>query len=280
MGHHTPTDKTVVVAIAGVLGAVLAVAIMTLVVVVPVVLYRRQKSKEKLKNPSTNSYNDYEERVYDVDNRSSCNGIQNGKHLGVHTPNTSPSKEPALTHAHSPSFSSSTEDDSKVHAPIPSPCKLQTAVPSVLVIYSPRCPTEDKHVLLQFLLSDLQSYDICSTSHDWHLKGNIPMWIEQEVKRSTAVLCVCNRQFQQEWEQQVSADCTVAYTLQQLIYALLSQCEDLSSKFAVVLLRQSDRHFIPTQYLQSVKRFYVNEVKEIAHFVKRVPPYECRTPAV
>ena len=149
---------------------------------------------------------------------------------------------------------------------------------SVLVIYSPRCPDEEKEVILQLLMSDLQNYEgIYTTSHDWNLKGNTPMWIEREVKSSTAVLCVCNKQFWEEWKQEVTVNCTVVYALQQIMYALVSQCEDLSLKFAVVLMNENDHKFIPTQYLQSVKRFFVTELREIAHFVKQVQLYERMT---
>ena len=61
------------------------------------------------------------------------------------------------------------------------------------------------------------------------------------------------------------------FPLRQLVYGTLSQGKELS-KFAVVLMKQSDRQFIPSPYLQNTP-LLVTEVEQIARFVKEIPLY-------
>ena len=96
--------------------------------------------------------------------------------------------------------------------------------------------------------------------------------------RASMILCVCNIQFKREWDQQNALPfCPLIFSLRQLVYAMLSRNTSLSSKFAVVLLRQSDHQHIP-EYLNSIKHFLVDEVKEIGRFVYGVP--KCVNPDV
>ena len=62
-------------------------------------------------------------------------------------------------------------------------------------------------------------------------------------------------------------------SLQELVYGLLSQSISLSKKFAIVLLRESDRKHIPCDYLSSARTFLVTDVEDIAFFVKEIPKY-------
>ena len=117
-------------------------------------------------------------------------------------------------------------------------------------------------------------YDIRPVAHDCdYIKGSLSEWVETEAKRASAVLCVCDPAFQLEWDQQHGADSNfpLVHSLKQLIYAHVNRGE--LSKYAIVLLRKKDRNCIPTDYLHNTRTFYVDEVKNIAHFVHQVPTY-------
>ena len=167
-----------------------------------------------------------------------------------------------------------------------STCFLQNKKdnPLVLVIYSPNSSEEDKHLVWQYLVHDLATCDIDGSHHiqieryDSSLRKNASAWLEDNFMRASMILCVCNIQFKREWDQQNALPfCPLIFSLRQLVYAMLSRNTSLSSKFAVVLLRQSDHQHIP-EYLNSTKRFLVDEVKEIGRFVYEVP--KCVNPDV
>ena len=166
-----------------------------------------------------------------------------------------------------------------------STCFLQNKKdnPLVLVIYSPNSSEEDKHLVWQYLVCDLAechngSRRIQIESYDSSLRKNASAWLEDNFMRASMILCVCNIQFKREWDQQNAPPfCPLIFSLRQLVYAMLNRNTSPSSKFAVVLLRQSDYQHIP-EYLNSTKHFLVNEVKEIGRFVYGVP--KCVNPDV
>ena len=125
---------------------------------------------------------------------------------------------------------------------------------------------------MQLLVNDLRKYSISTVSHDCYcIKGSLSQWLEREVQKTSAVLCICNAEFKQEWDESIS-DFPLVSSLKQLIYANVNKEEGLS-KYATVLLRKSDRECIPTPYLLNTRNFYVNEPDDIARFVHQVPAY-------
>ena len=143
--------------------------------------------------------------------------------------------------------------------------------PLVLVIYSPNSPEKDKHVVMQNLVCDLGNHCIQTECYDTSyssLRKNVSAWLEDNFKKASVILCVCDAQFKKEWSQQ--SFFPLIFSLQQLVYAMLSRSTPLSRKFAVVLLRESDRQHIP-EYLNSTRYFLVDQVKEIVLFVHEIP---------
>ena len=96
------------------------------------------------------------------------------------------------------------------------------------------------------------------------------------MKKADAVLCVCNEAFFKEWTSNPSTVYTsraVAHSLKSFIGGTLSQSEDLS-KFGIVLLKQSDKQFIPSTYLAGTHSFLIDETENIARFVAEVSHFE------
>ena len=153
--------------------------------------------------------------------------------------------------------------------------------PLVLVIYSPNSPEKDKRVVMEQLVRNLARHCTteCYDSSRSSLRQNVSAWLENISKKASVILCVCDAQFKKEWSQQSFTErptapewtgVSLVFSLGQLAYATLSKSIPLSTKFAVVLLRQSDHRHIP-EYLSSTKRFLVDQVEEIAQFVHEIP---------
>lgn len=88
--------------------------------------------------------------------------------------------------------------------------------------------------------------------------------MEQEVTNAKSVLCVCNEDFNREWEQ---------CPLRHIIYGLLKKGEGLE-KFITILLDKADDKYIPSLYLRGTpQKFLVTQVKEIARHIKKIPSY-------
>ena len=143
----------------------------------------------------------------------------------------------------------------------------------VLVLYSPDSPEKDKELALH-LVSCLSNHEIQIQCHDcFCIRQSAPSWLQEELRRASTVLCVCNAQFQREWDQETTSYFPLVSSLRELVYGLLSQSISLSTKFAIVLLRESDRKHIPCDYLSSARTFLVTDVEDIAFFVKEIPKY-------
>ena len=149
---------------------------------------------------------------------------------------------------------------------------------TVLVIYSSNT-VEKERELIMTMMSELNSYDeIEPLSPDFTcIQGSSSAWLESEVKKATTVLCVCNKEFQDEWEGQSrpSLQFNLVKSLKHLILATVQSQDENLFKYAVVLLNPSHRQYIPTKYLQSESRsFTMEETKDIAHYVLKTPHCE------
>ena len=149
--------------------------------------------------------------------------------------------------------------------------------PIVLVIYSPDSPEKDQQIALHYLVRGLSKYHIQIKCHDCScIRQSAPFWLQEEFRRASTILCVCNAQFQREWDQKTTSLLPLVSSLRELVYGLLSQSISLSKKFAIVLLRESDHKHIPCDYLRNTRKFLVTDVKDIALFVTKTLKYDPR----
>ena len=146
--------------------------------------------------------------------------------------------------------------------------------PMVLVIYSPDSPEKDQQLVMHYLVWGLSKYHIQIKCHDCScIRQSVPLWLQEEFRRASTILCVCNAQFQSEWDQDTTSYFPLVSSLRELVYGLLSQSISLSKKFAIVLLRESDHKHIPCDYLHNTRKFLVTDVEDIALFVTKTPKY-------
>ena len=157
--------------------------------------------------------------------------------------------------------------DSQSQKPIPTT--------RALIIYSPNTVESEQNLIHSNLISKLQSYDGIETlSHDLTVVyGSVSEWLESEVKNANVVLCVCNKEFKDDWEGSHSTSKPIVQSLKHLILGTVQSGKSLS-KYAVVLLDPSHKDYIPTMYLQSDPRqFTVTDSEAIARFVLDIPYY-------
>ena len=153
----------------------------------------------------------------------------------------------------------------------------------MFVVYSPSTPEKDQELIRHQFIPELQSYyDIKVQSHDFAcIKESPSQWLEHEISKATAVLCVCNKEFKNDWEsREVSShSLPLVPSLKHLVHAAVQQNECLS-KYAIILIEPTDKSYIPTKYLQGDPRqFSVNDVEDIVRFVRGIPSHSMSLPS-
>ena len=154
----------------------------------------------------------------------------------------------------------------------------QEKSPTALIIYSSNT-VEGERELICTLMSELQSYGIETLSHDFTcIQGGPSAWLESEAKKATIVLCVCNKEFKDDWaqeEDQAQISLPLVRSFKHLIHGTVQSSKSLSKYYAVVLLEPSHKEYTPTMYLQSDSRqFILIDAEAIAKYALNIPSYE------
>ena len=148
---------------------------------------------------------------------------------------------------------------------------------SVLIVYSPNTPEKKQDLIRTQLISGLHSYGIDTRSHDLTcIKESPSLWLEREIANATAVLCVCNKEFKEDWESvngNTASSLPLVQSLRHLIAATVHKGGRLS-KYAMVFLEEKDKEHVPTSYLLGDPRqFMASKLEHIARFVLDVPTH-------
>lgn len=156
-------------------------------------------------------------------------------------------------------------------APPPPPCNPQDPV---LILYSPSVGEKERDLILTHLVGGLSQYGLSIHCHDTVCVKNPCQWMEAEIKKARAVLCVCSREFCTEWNQcPTNGKIPIVSLLKHLVHGTITRGESLS-KFATVLLERADVDCIPSLYLQGDPRlFMLTELEEMAKFIQNIPSF-------
>ena len=158
--------------------------------------------------------------------------------------------------------------------PPPPPCP-------VLVGFSLRTCEQETRAILQCLVSDLTSYSIESSTYGMsQLRQNQSEWVVEQHEKASAILCVCNQEFFEDWTNTFAdsnsdlADCNplVVRTLKQLFEGDMQRGESGTDNYAVIKMKPTDDRFIPP-LLRHRPAYMYDEVERIARFVHNVPQY-------
>lgn len=158
-------------------------------------------------------------------------------------------------------------------------CEPRTKTPpSSLILYSHRTPTEIQQVIQELLVKELREYNIKTVSEDTdpHREG-MAAWLETQMKEASAVFCVCNKAFREEWNDVPGISCIVP-VFKQLLLGLVShphgENQRLLDKLAIVLPYESDIEYVP-MYLNNRPKFSLcrEDLSRMAKFTSGVPSY-------
>ncbi len=146
---------------------------------------------------------------------------------------------------------------------------------TIFVVYS-NVSSEVDHKVIYFLAFKLIPYlSVTMEILELPIKGSYPTWVNETVKKCSLVLCVCNQQFQEDWDmgREGSLVCVVKHLYEG---SMMHDDKQAMSKYAVVLLHKEDSQFIPS-FLQGHKCFMFTEskvtatVEEIVCYVRNTP---------
>lgn len=141
---------------------------------------------------------------------------------------------------------------------------------SALIIYSPSTPEEEKCIILQSFVKIQNQVGIECIMQDMR-KPRISLvdWISQHYKNAGTVFCVCNEEFQCDWENSrpLSEDSAVAVQTLRLLFQ-----GDLTSvqlrKYAVVLSKPTDEVFVPG-LLKALPHINLSDTPNLMKFAGR-----------
>ena len=174
-------------------------------------------------------------------------------------------------------------DNTLINAPAatdnPSDTDSQTTIDlsqkkyKALVVFSPRTMPESADEIRKNLVGGLHLFysDIKPLCYDFVSLRNQPfVWLQDEEPKADAVLCVCTKEFQEEWEG-FEKGFHFIQALKNIIRSKQFSKEGYS-KFASVLLKPEDEEFIP-DLLRVKQHFMINDLNSIAGFIKNMPTH-------
>ena len=96
-------------------------------------------------------------------------------------------------------------------------------------------------------------------------------WLQRWEQSVSKILCVCNREFWEDWENETPGSLVAA--LKVMVLGQVHANQKPSEKYIVVLLNSMDVKYIPG-YLKLTHRCLLDETQDLAHYVTSVQEYQ------
>ena len=131
----------------------------------------------------------------------------------------------------------------------------------VFIINSSQSTDEDLR-LVRHLCHNLGEHEIEPITYEYSMcecgpeQSGIYHWMEHNFTKCDMTLFVCNKCFYDAWNNNVSEQDAIISASKQLLQGHLTSSDNIS-KLAVVLLREHDRQYIPSLYLNNLTTFTV-----------------------
>ena len=162
----------------------------------------------------------------------------------------------------------------------PEPLSLSPHPLLAVVVSSPRTNDLESLAIIQSLVGDLSAspHGIESTAYGIdQLRLSPTEWIVERHRDASAVLCVCNKEFFEDWNDlmvsHVDYSPQIVKTLKSLFEGdLQRQGAAGTNNYAVVLMNETGSDFIPS-LLKSRPVYRYDQTDEIARFARNEPPY-------
>ena len=148
-----------------------------------------------------------------------------------------------------------------------------------LILYSQRICSDLHKIVLELLIKRLSEYNILAVSEDIdHCRNGLASWLEWRVREASAIFCVCDQSFHDEWEKGFGVTRCLVPLFKHLVHGLVSHPHSenraLLDKLAIVLPHERDIEHVPV-YLSDRQKFLLDseELEKMAKFVVGVPHY-------
>ena len=148
----------------------------------------------------------------------------------------------------------------------------------MLVLFSPRSP--DDAIIRDHKLKDITGVSRRISDVSFYQSTEVnDVGIEYSVKNFRQNTSLCNRQFQEEWNNKgshMNEERIIHYLRYSYMWELRKHTTQyMKSKYiyAVVLMQESHRKYIPDCYLLSLKGYQFSQIEEIASHILEQPLY-------
>ena len=150
------------------------------------------------------------------------------------------------------------------------PTLLHPGINLVLVIESHRSPEKEIIVNQSFLGSELNQYkDLHVLHYNIASKLTPAQWLMDNMGDASVVICVCNKEFQEEWEGK-NKDCSLVNPLRNYVIGSSNRGDSLADKYIAVTHTQDDKRYIPREFYV-VRHCLIDRTEELYCIITQTP---------
>ena len=138
---------------------------------------------------------------------------------------------------------------------------------------SNRLPEGDVQVVYAYIKAGLEGHGIAVDIYDAGPAGCAPsLWLNRALRNCSKIICVCNRQFMEEWEGQ-NTEGSPVHALGILVNSHINKGGYPTELFMVTVLREEDKQFVP-YYIASAVPYRIEQTEEIYRAITGESKYE------
>ena len=143
----------------------------------------------------------------------------------------------------------------------------------VVVIMSNHLPETDIQIVYAFIKAGLEERDIVVDIYDAGAAGCGPsLWLNRALRNCSKIICVCNRQFIEEWDGQ-NTEGSPVHALGILVTSHINKGGYPTELFMVTVLREGDKQFVP-YYLASAVPYRIEQTDDIYRAITGESKYQ------
>ena len=98
------------------------------------------------------------------------------------------------------------------------------------------------------------------------------LWLNRALRNCSKIICVCNRQFKEEWDRQ-NTEGSPVHALGILVTSHINKGGYPTELFMVTVLREGDKQFVP-YYLASAVPYRIEQTDDIYRAITGEHKYE------
>ena len=155
-----------------------------------------------------------------------------------------------------------------------------TAPKQVLIVGSLRISTQEHVELAAAPLKTYKGIELLMHNVDTYERLTPSKWVQQAMDRAEFVLCICNREFKEDWDycgQKMCHETSLIRSVSEHVAGLANhgQSSEVQCKFVVVLRCEEDKHYIP-ENLKNCNLFVLDcdaNIQSLARYLLGIPAF-------